>query len=250
MFSTPSIRRCMCGSFVLALTALGVAASTPAFAQGCPGSNYSGSYYPSPVDASSSDISATIPAPGTASQYQLEWDHAMGTVRALSGGAGCPGPGGSAVVRSMDEFVLVGPPAAAVSIGIRASAHVHLGTGVMEVHGPGGPEYVCVTGTRALLRLATDSDSAEVELTQSPCPGPTAEQVLSLARSVVPGVPFRVDLLALAFTGCAASAEASATLSFTDLPVGYSIQSCSGFAGGVSVPTRSSTWGRIKSHYR
>jgi hypothetical protein len=45
-------------------------------------------------------------------------------------------------------------------------------------------------------------------------------------------------------------AEASGLLSFPDLPPGYSLVSCQGFASDAPVGARPTTWGRIKTLYR
>jgi|SRR5262245_4189933 len=43
---------------------------------------------------------------------------------------------------------------------------------------------------------------------------------------------------------------ARAFLSFGELPAGYGVASCQGFAGQGTVPVRRTTWGALKSHYR
>ena len=46
------------------------------------------------------------------------------------------------------------------------------------------------------------------------------------------------------------SASAHGALSFAELPTGYGVASCQGFAGDGAVSIRRASWGALKLHYR
>ena len=73
--------------------------------------------------------------------------------------------------------------------------------------------------------------------------------ILTLVRSV--GEPFLLTYaLSANGSGSGAGAQANGTLTFADLPPGYGVTSCQGYAAGVVVPTQAVSWGRLKSLYR
>ncbi len=63
------------------------------------------------------------------------------------------------------------------------------------------------------------------------------------------GEPFRLTLGA-GSRSLEGTSSASVTLSFTDLPAGALVSSCKGFFSGPPVPTRPTSWGKLKLRYR
>lgn len=247
--TTSSIRRVTLACAWFALLASSSLIRSAA-AQSCPGAVYSGSAVYGPTGSgSSADPVAVLPPNGATSMWYLGWNHSLGTVHSDSWGS-CSYGGGSSWVRSIDDFVLVGPSAAPVSITVNAAAHVVLGSGYYDTVGPfGGTIRVCTTGAFASLRLVTANDSTSASLSETGCPAPRLDPTLSLNVMVTPGVPFRVAMVANTGATCG-TGSVDATLSFANVPAGWSIQSCGGFVGSVAVPVRSTSWGRLKSAYR
>ena len=64
----------------------------------------------------------------------------------------------------------------------------------------------------------------------------------------LPGIPFVISLGATLNASHTIPVTASGALPF-QVPAGYTIQSCQGYAGNV-VPTRPWSWGSLKQRYR
>jgi len=82
--------------------------------------------------------------------------------------------------------------------------------------------------------------------TTGPWPGLRLIQVIVTTSA---DSPFVLHTNLLAFTSISGGFGYT-QLSFPDLPPGYSIVSCQGFAAGAVVPARTHTWGRLKTLYR
>jgi len=90
------------------------------------------------------------------------------------------------------------------------------------------------------VHLVAQTDSASTS-------GPSHE-VLRLSLLKLPGEHFTLSMYVFVYA-LLSRGTASCTLAFSQLPAGYTLKSCQGYAG-TPVATRSTTWGRLKASYR
>lgn len=160
------------------------------------------------------------------------------------------------LVSTHDEFTVLGPEGASpaaftVRLGLTA-----LCTGYFTYWcGPTNPNATCsmpsgdvsarlVEGAVNEASYRGRNTSAPLELTVTRAPG----EAFTLGVKVVANAPGDFDDAVDAVSHAAASI--AAVLSFPDLPAGWSVVSCQGYQAGQIVPTRNTTWGRLKISYR
>lgn len=133
--------------------------------------------------------------------------------------------GSSGWVRASDVFFIDGPSVTEpIAISVQLTADFTNTRGGSEVH------------------LVTVADSLMTSRTPS-------HQVLRLSLLERPGEHFLVGAYVMAFAILGSRSSVTASLAFGQLPAGYVLSSCQGYAG-VPVSTRSETWGRLKAAYR
>jgi len=139
-----------------------------------------------------------------------------------------------------DEYQLVGPGVTPVSITARA--HV---TGDAESLTDG-----FYHGTIALWAVLEEQGGVRDSLRVDVGGGETRsiDQTLSITLSHAPAEPFRLSFAANAGASLA-SGHLAVQLDFV-LPPALLVSSCQGYAGPSSVPTRQTSWGRLKARYR
>jgi len=77
------------------------------------------------------------------------------------------------------------------------------------------------------------------------------EAHLALDVPAVSGQPFSLQFRVLvAAGGFNGDGFVGANFSFSGLPPGSAVVSCNGYDSGQAVPTKRSSWGALKSHYR
>jgi len=151
------------------------------------------------------------------------YDLAAGTVSAFSHATS--DVGFTAQLQTADDFVIVGP-ASTTPIDFTAVFNVTM------TYPPLCPATLTV-GALQVDRVSS---------------GPTHQSV-HLNLSILPNQHFNVGMHSAATAPRLFSSQVSATLAFTPMPPGYSLQSCQGFSA-AAVPTRPVTWGRVKQFYR
>src|SRR5262245_44179620 len=90
------------------------------------------------------------------------------------------------------------------------------------------------------VHLVAQADSASTS-------GPSHE-VLHLSLLELPGEHFTLSMYVFAYAN-PSLVSTSFTLAFAQLPAGYTVKSCQGYAA-APVATRPTTWGRLKASYR
>lgn len=162
---------------------------------------------------------------------QVTWDARTGQA-AASGSSGGIHSGGGGQVSVSDQFELVGvPPGATVRV-----------TAALDVYGC--YRYDFGYGTSSLGQLSDGTRT--VSWSASNGCGLTRIQ---LDLDMTPGVAQTLTYLAdVSCTGT--SGRTQVQLVFLGLPPGASIVSCRGFQTGAITPTRATSWGRLKQHYR
>ncbi len=169
-----------------------------------------------------------------------KYDLVAGTMYAdvVASGAG----DGEAIASTHDVFTLLGPAAAPP-----VTFHAHVSAGAAILCGGGFDAQA-----DASIREGASS-SASVVGSRDACLGPT-DLAVSIARAA--GTTFDLYLTVHAKAGSnsifgpGGDAHASLSLSFPDLPVGYSVVSCQGFAAGQVTAAKRSSWGALKTLYR
>ncbi len=215
---------------VFVLMTLGVLPGTIARAA-CP-TNYasSGRY----------DFYPTEPTWAYGSPDGPSYDLPAGRVHSRWGGASETGNSFSLIVH--DDYWIEGP-AGSTPIPITARLHV---TGVAIGGTRGLPPYGC-SYARLSAELAFDAQHVGTSA-EAACADVPVDEVLSVSLSRVVGEIFQLTISVA--TGAASShASVDGVLTFDDLPAGYSIRSCQGFANAPT-PTRSASWGSLKAAYR
>lgn len=192
---------------------------------------------------------------------QASYDLAQGMLFAsASRGAGVsPGFPAYATCAVRETFRVLGPVPGA-PCAFTATLEVLSSTaGALVYDCPGNPPtYQCVLAAGYASAELMPSGGSAVRW-DAPGEG-TYSPTLSLPMSVAAGDSF--DLLArvtadasrsddiFAFISNSRRASARGRIGFHDLPDGVSIAGCHGFAAGQIVPTRNTSWGRLKVRYR
>jgi hypothetical protein len=153
-----------------------------------------------------------------------------------------------AELRLHDAFQVVGPPGPALPFLVTLSITPNL---TITTFGPVDVHNCAYANTSATMVESADAAwGASIE-----CEGSlvTPPQRFHLPVSHVPGetftIVFTLTLSTNSTSSAAAAATAVASYGFTGLPAGYSVRSCQGYAY-APVPTRATSWGRLKSIYR
>jgi hypothetical protein len=185
----------------------------------------------------------------TCTDYCLSWlvsvdvayDLVAGTMHAYATGS-LAGIGESSV-SAHDVFTLLGPPSA-TPVTFHARAHVWVAAGC---------GYGSTAQADASIREGA-SNGASATGGWDGCFGQVRDLDIGIARAS--GSSFDLYFTVHAFGGTGdfrgggGDGYASLSLSFPDLPAGYSVVSCQGFAAGQVTATRRSSWGAVKSLYR
>lgn len=179
-----------------------------------------------------------------ASWFGFAYDLVAGTVQ--GGHTGSGEAGSFAQLTAQDRYTIVGPTSATpVQFLVRCRFTGTVGGALVNLPF-GGP--TCL-GSQALLRITSASLSDEATVASDPC-GPRAfDETLELELAKLPGEEFTLAALASLTAGHTIEATASGLISFVNLPPGYSVQSCQGYAG-VPVAVRPRSWGAVKQLYR
>jgi hypothetical protein len=207
---------------------------------GCAGTAFAGSCPESCLDAGCSTAAARESTvvftcePYASSQGRMSYDlvagHLLAEARGCTGWYGAGGGGVSATAR--DRYLLVGPPGGGP---VAFEARLRLRGGV-------GGEGTCggsIAEPGGAWASADDGGTYVLAAT------------LSLPLVHAAGEEFQVECYAYGSAGGAGSIGfAEGWLTFANLPAGYGIVSCQGFAGEGAVPARGGTWGSVKALYR
>lgn len=252
------------------LILLGALAATPAFAMTCPTDTLSvadpdGNPI-SVVEVVTSDTTHTLAPPDQfggrfASRHQqAAYDLSAGALSASAALASTLYSDGMAtfgLAKTHEEFALLGPPdggpvafTARLSLGSTCSGQQSFECGI--------PPRACGFPPGSVLaRFATSAEDAQIytQLTEG-----TQSGALTLPLVHAAGESFVLDMLVQAEArgysetttdhSSNRAASISGTLAFPDLPAGYTVVSCHGYAATGIVPTRATTWGRLKTRYR
>lgn len=147
---------------------------------------------------------------------------------------------GQASAATGDVFTLLGPPSDP-PITFHARAHVDF---------PGDCSYGTEGGADATIREgASNSAMANHQTCQH------AATDIEVAMTRAAGSTFDLSFILNASGGSGdgyygGNGGVSVALSFPDLPSGYSVVSCQGFASGKVTATRPLSWGELKARYR
>ena len=231
----------------LALAA-SIAPSAVALAQ-CPANQIGGYFGPSgaPIYAASyRDSSCTNVPPPCDQRWRTIWDLAAGDAF-CEGHTTCdseiPIPGDVGLFTA-DDYVLTGP-ASPDPISFNAVLHVsgystegcHLdctcGLGCCTVCSYGSLAASLQEGTQVANAPAASSQNSDLQV--------------ALSKSV--GQHFQLAMTLRAAPACNAYAQLSSHLTF-NLPPGYGIQSCYGYASPAPTAVLRANWGHVKALYR
>ena len=160
--------------------------------------------------------------------------------------------------RAHDTYSVLGPSGAAATTFTVRWRIVSRDTGGFAYIGMNGPTMMPPGHVHAVLREG--ANAAEIWRGTDGSYSGSYDDALELTITRAPGEAFDLAFLLAAIAdgqadlsddrGSNRTAVADATLSFPDLPEGWSIVSCQGFQAGQIVPTRHSTWGRVKTAHR
>lgn len=145
--------------------------------------------------------------------------------------------GASASVVTHDLFTLLGPPSSP-PITFTAQAHVDLTIGC-----DGAPPSASASIREGASNVA--------EVSRQQCGSVATDIGITIACQA--GATFDLYMKVAAQAGefnSGGQADARMSLTFPDLPAGYSVVSCQGYSPGPVVPTRRASWGTLKAHYR
>jgi hypothetical protein len=148
-------------------------------------------------------------------------------------------------VWARDAYVLVGPAGPAVSV----TARLHLsGDGYAQYdHDPWGGSTRGAVALWGVLRAAEGPvDSAWFNAFVDQPATVNHDLVVTLQRAAGESFELTLSTNVGMFFG---TGELNGQLSF-ELPPGYAVESCHGYAGEGSVPARGTTWGALKTRYR
>lgn len=141
-----------------------------------------------------------------------------------------------------DDYWLEGP-ASATAISFNVRFHV---TGVAQGGTRPLPPYGC-----AYAEMSADLSSGALHdgvSANSFCTSVAVDRLLSIPLEHLPGEVFQVTMK-LNTGGSCSFATADGALTFEDVPAGYSVRSCQGYAA-CPTPARPTTWGNVKAAYR
>jgi hypothetical protein len=178
------------------------------------------------------------------SGYGFAYNLAAGTVQAGVTGSGELGSGGQLSTR--DRYAIVGPASATPIPFLVRMRFTGTAEGDLVSLPVGGP--VCLT-SQVSLRIASGSLLDESTIASDPCGPRPFDVTLAFALAKLPGEEFTLSTNVTLNAGHTLEATASGTLIFVDLPVGYSVQSCQGYAV-APVPVKATSWGAVKQLYR
>jgi hypothetical protein len=152
---------------------------------------------------------------------------------------------GDASVLTHDVFKLTGPGSVPpISFHARAQGGVASGCG----YGP------YAEADASIREGASNSASVSAQGWVQNCTGPGYDIGVSITRAAGSTFDLYLSVHANAgysvYPGGGGDAHVSLSLSFPDLPAGYSVVSCQGFAAGQVVPTKRTSWGELKTRYR
>jgi hypothetical protein len=136
------------------------------------------------------------------------------------------GPGATHVDVA-DDYVVVGPPGPPLSFEVVLDLKA-----TIESEGTVSAGIGTASSSSPTLRRTT-----------------TGSEQTALWIVVAPGIPFRVSAFVSAVGGrLEGTGLAVGTIRFRGVPMGHVLSSCQGF--DRPTPTRSASWGELKSHYR
>lgn len=188
-----------------------------------------------PSNAASSSFSGCQPHPNIcwSASAAAGYDLVAGTAYANANGSNTIP---EASVSTHDVFTLLGPSSAA-AITFVARVHVVIWT-----------ECYAAAGTITVREGASNSASAN----HIACGLNETDIEVSITRAANATFDLYLTNYARGGSGFQTSGQAytNLSLSFPDLPPGYSVMSCQGFMGGAVVPTKRGSWGRVKAVYR
>jgi hypothetical protein len=148
--------------------------------------------------------------------------------------------GGSGSVAARDTYVISGLPD-----GTPVTFHVAL-------HVTGNAFRSCFGFTASAEVTMSEAGAGKVNagVGAPSCDGALVDQVIGFDLTNVVGQSFTLAFSASAGAAGSASANITASLSFTGLPLGATLTSCQGFVlGGVTSVARTN-WGALKLRYR
>ncbi|MEQ1737674.1 MAG: hypothetical protein ABL886_14870 [Rhodoglobus sp.] len=157
-----------------------------------------------------------------------------------------------ALVATHDVFRLIGPAGGAgASVSARLRLHIVCAG---DTFSSGGTGYYIHAGS-VTAHLGESGTTHRVSLEVRENLRDVRDLVLTFDRQVDETFTLRMSIRTEATAapdnsideGFPRYAEAVGQLSFPDLPPGYSVVSCQGYAPDAPVPSRTTTWGRIKS---
>ena len=137
----------------------------------------------------------------------------------------------TAMLSVVDDFTVVGLPA---GTSVNLVAHLTLN----------GDGMNSMTGTASVSGSIQDAMGHAVNST-----GITFHGTLDLPLTEVAGTAFRLTFSDQSTCYLNASTMVTGHFSFTGLPVGAGVISCEGYVSDPSVPTHTTSWGRIKAIY-
>lgn len=212
---------------ILATGLLLALVSSLAHAQVCPQSQYQHPLRPPGVQTTTA--ARLLPVTG----YDVSFDLPTGRARLTLGG-------GDAFMTTRDTYRIVGPGTAPVS-GLATLEITYSMYANQTCH---EPNYVAGTVT------VSEGAQSRSLFREANCVNGLFNQTerLHLPISHVPGEPFTLAY-DLRGTGSFTTLSLDVQFGFSNLPPGYTVQSCQNFAY-APVATARSSWGAVKSYYR
>ena len=213
----------------------------------CPATTYHlASLFQAPIDGSTIAAQFNSNCGLFTCGYQVDFNHATATCHVRPNDT----PVNDCIMRFTDTYTLSGPGSSPVVLTAVARSDVPGASCLVDGGPPGSPPIlVQYAGDVSVVHSGVDSVAAAYL-------PPVSGVELSLPVRVTPGVPFQVAVVVHAHASagfgppCFVYSEVTSTLRFDGLPSGYGVQSCKGFSQGPVVPTRATTWGRVKTVYR
>ncbi len=176
--------------------------------------------------------------------FGLTVNHVAGTLQGGITGAG--EAGASVQFGSTDRYSLIGP-SSATPISFNARLRVTGIAGSDFVDPPSGSPG-CL-GSNMNVLLSSGGELVDVSAAGNACNPQAIDTILEIALAKLPGEEFTVYTNAAMSALHQIQASVSGTLYFINLPPGYTIQSCKGYAA-APVAAKARSWGQVKKIYR
>ena len=178
------------------------------------------------------------------SAFGLTVNHVAGTLQGGITGAG--EAGASVQFGTVDRYILIGP-SSATPIAFHARLRVTGIAGSEFVTPPSGSPG-CL-GSNLNVLLSSGGELVDVSAEGSACHPQAIDTILEIPIAKLPGEEFTVYTNAAMHALHQIQASVSGTLYFINLPPGYTIQSCKGYAT-PPVAAKARSWGQVKKVFR